>query len=132
MSKSIANVGGSLTGGATVVLVPAGISGSKSSYQVTGSTRAVPKLVAFVSVPSQTTKTGTSNARSEFKVTIGEDISEEGCCATVIPLFILDLGARIPNGISATTIEEGLNLAAAMLLDSGVRSMFTTGLLVNG
>jgi hypothetical protein len=121
MSLTVANVGGTLTGGASVVLSSAGVTGSgKSSFTMPDHTRLTPRVVDFYVTPVKSSKSDPGVARSGLKISLGDHEVVEGCCTNKQGSIIIDVGLRWSLEQPDTLIDTAIELLQALATADGV------------
>lgn len=113
------NVGGTLTGGSTIILLAAnsGVS-SKASFVTPSHTRAAPRQVDFLVTPtSRDPKSGALlQARSAAKITFGDTAADDACCTgDKFGTMIFDVGARWQIKWAKRRLTPPLTISALLL-----------------
>ena len=115
---NLANVGGSMTGGATVVLTPSGLSaGGKASYTTPNHTRLEPQVIDFLVKQATTTKDDPGVARSGLKIALASRSTEEGCCGVTAGTIIFELSCRWPLGQPEALVDSAFDYMQALLFN---------------
>lgn len=125
---NLAHVGGSLSGGATVVLTPAGLTApGKSTFTVAGHTLLEPKTVDFLSTRPTVTASDPGTARNGLKIVLANRVEEEGCCTVKAGNVIVDLSLRWPLSQPESVVDEIISLLQALVFDAGFVNQLKTG-----
>lgn len=113
---NLLNVGGTLTGGSTVVLTPAGLyAGGKASFTTPTHTRLEPEVIDFLVTPAKTSKTDPGVARSGLKISLANRVEEEGCCTVNAGTVIIDVGVRWPLGQPEAILDAAIQKLQALV-----------------
>lgn len=106
------NVGGALSGGTALTLIPAH-SGNANKVSFVGPThtRAAPRRIDFSVTPMMTPKKGQASvARTNMQVYFGQTKVDETCCgADAFGSIIFDVGSRWHLGsVTEATVDEAV------------------------
>jgi hypothetical protein len=116
---NLANLGGSMTGGSTVVLTPAGLSaGGKASYTNPDHTRLEPRIVDFFVSQAKGQGSDPGVARSGLKISFASRTTEEGCCNPAAGSVIIDIGIRWPLSQPYTVVDSALDYLQSLVFSS--------------
>jgi hypothetical protein len=127
---NLANVGGSMTGGATVVLTPAGLyAGGKASFTTPDHTRLTPEVIDFLVTPAQTTKDSPGVARSGLKIALASRVETEGCCDVQAGTVIIDVGLRWPLSQPESAVDDAIDLLQALVFNAAFTDALKKGIL---
>lgn len=129
MSQSIANVGGSLTGGSTIVLTPSGVSPGKATFVTPDHTRLVTRTVEVTSSQRPPTSTTPGQARAGIKVTFSDVVAEEGCCTPKLGNVVLNFGFSWDLSQPDTNVTGAVDLFVATLQDTDFRNLLLKGIM---
>jgi len=122
--------GGSITGGTTVALTPAGLAaGNKATFVAPGHTRLEPRLVDFIVTPPKTSSTEPGTARSGLKIAFASRVQEEGCCTVSPGTVIFDVGIRWPLGQPETLVDEAIALLKGLVWTTAFADSIKKGTL---
>lgn len=127
---NLLNVGGTLTGGTTVVLHPAGVSAGGTSYVTAAHTRLKQELIQFSQSGSGTGAAPV--ARTGLKITLADRSVEEGCCTVTEGAIIADLGLRWNLNQTTAQATRMLDLLRATVASDAFEDAFLKGLLPTG
>lgn len=127
---NLLNVGGSLTGGSTVVLHPAGVSAGGTSYVTAAHTRQKQELIQFSQSANGSQQAPV--ARTGLKITLADREVAEGCCTVTEGSIIADLGIRWNLNQSVTQAQRMLDLLRATVSSTQFGEAFLKGLLPTG
>lgn len=127
---NLANVGGSMTGGSTVVLTPAGLyAGGKASFTTPGHTRLEPQVIDFLVTQANTTKDDPGVARSGLKIAFANRVESEGCCAVQPGTIIVDLGFRWPLSQPESLVDDVIDYLQALMFNASFIDALKKGIL---
>jgi hypothetical protein len=130
MSLIVANVGGTLTGGASVTLTNAGNSaGTKASFVTPTHTRLAPRTVDILMQPAKTTNADPGVARGGMKIAFGDRLTEEGCCTVNSGTVIIDVGVRWPLNQAESLVDDSLEMLQALVFSPAFIAAVKTGIL---
>lgn len=130
MSLTVANVGGTLTGGASVALTYAGSPVSGKVVFVTPThTRLAPREVSLTASPANTTPSEPGVARTALKVTFGDRQSEEGCCTVQAGHVIIDLGVRWSLNQPEALADDAIEMVQALVFTQAFMDAVKKGIL---
>lgn len=130
MSLTIANVGGSLTGGENVALTYAGNqTGTKASYVTPDHTRLTPQTVDFLMTPAKTTAADPGVARGGMKIVFADRQTAEGCCTVQAGSVIIDLGVRWSLNQPETLLDDAWELFKAAVFNAATLAAIKQGIL---
>lgn len=132
MSVSVANVGGTLTGGTTEVLTYQGnpLVG-KASFTAPGHSRLAPRVVDFHVTQAATTSKDAGVGRGGLKVTFGDRQVEEGCCTIQQGSVIIDLNVRWPLNQPETLLDAALDYLQSLVFTTAFTDAVKKGTLPN-
>lgn len=131
MSVTLSNVGGTLTGGSSLVLANAGqnnVAGKVAFYTPTH-TRLAAREVDFYVGAAKTTTTDAGVARAAAKVTFANRDAVEGCCTVKAGSVIVDLGIRWSLNQPDTLVDDALNTMASIVNSPTFKDAIKKGLL---
>jgi hypothetical protein len=127
---NLANVGGTMTGGATVVLTAAGLyAGGKASYTTPTHTRLTPQVIDFLVTPASTTKDNPGVARSGLKIALANRVETEGCCDVQAGTIIIDVGLRWPLSQPESVVDEAIDLLQSLVFNTAFVDALKKGIL---
>jgi hypothetical protein len=116
---NLLNYGGTMTGGSTVVLTPAGLyAGGKASYTTPSHERLTPQVVDFLVTPAVTSKSEPGTARSGLKVALANRVESEGCCNVQPGTVIIDVGFRWPLSQPESLVDDAIKYLQALVFTS--------------
>lgn len=132
MSITLANVGGTLTGGASQTFTYAGspVAG-KVSYVSPTHGRLTPRQLDLTMSQATTTQTDPGVARSGAKITYGDRLVEEGCCSVSQGGVIIDLGLRWSLNQPSTLVDEAIEALQALVFNASFIDALKKGILPN-
>jgi len=118
------NTGATLTGGATTVLSPAGITPGRSVFVGPNHSRLTPETVTFTAsttLPSKANAIG--SGRTGLRIVVADQSTEEGCCTTVRDEVTVDMiiKSTLASG-SAALIDRALALLRALAYSSALET----------
>lgn len=130
MSITVANVGGTMTGGASVNLAFAGspVSG-KVDFVAPTHSRLSPREVSFTSSKAATTPTDPGVARAGLKVSFGDREPVEGCCTVQQGNVIIDVGVRWSLNQPEALADEAIDMVQALVFTSAFMDAVKKGIL---
>lgn len=131
MSVTVANVGGTMTGGANVVLSPAGLVGGKSSFTTPSHSRLTPQTVDILMTPAKTTSADPGVARGGLKITFGDRQTAEGCCTVQQGSVIIDLGVRWSLNQPEALVDDAIELLQGLVFNSAFIDAVKKGTLAS-
>lgn len=128
---NVLNVGGTMTGGATVVLSASGLyAGGKASFTTPDHTRLNPQIVDFLVTPMQNAGNADPGvARSGLKVSFASRVTEEGCCTPRTGSVIIDVGFRWPLSQPDTVRDDAIELMQALWFNTSFLASLRNGTL---
>lgn len=130
MSITVANVGGTMTGGSSVVLAFGGnTNGLKASYTAPTHDRLNPRTVDFLMTPARTTSSDPGVARAAMKIVLGNREVSEGCCGVQQGSVIFDVSSRWSLNQPDTLVDEGRDLLRAALFTAAFWDALKKGIL---
>lgn len=113
---NLLNFGGTMTGGSTVALTPAGLSaGGKASYTTPTHTRLEPELVDFLVTPAKTSASEPGVARAGLKVSLANRETAEGCCDVKSGTVIIDVSVRWPLSQPESVVDAAIDYVQALV-----------------
>lgn len=127
---NLLNVGGTLTGGSTVVLTPAGLSsGGKASYTTPEHSRLNPQVIDYLVKTPVTTSKDPGVARSGLKVALANRVEAEGCCNVQAGTVIIDVDARWPLSQPESLVDDAIELVRALVMSTAFADAIKKGVL---
>lgn len=130
MSLTVTNVGGSLTGGASVALTYAGnVPGTKSQFVTPDHTRLAGRQVDIYSNPAKTTASDPGVARGGLKVTFSDRTAEEGCCTVQQGSVIIDVGVRWHLNQPEALLDDAIEYLQALVFNASFIDAVKKGIL---
>jgi hypothetical protein len=131
MSFNVGNVGGSMTGGATVALTPAGVTqNGKVSFTTPTSSRLEPQHVYFkVSGGDPGNATNPGTAKTTMSVAFADRTVSEGCCTANAGYIVFEVECRWPLALPEATLDEAYNLFRSLVNGAEFENAVTKGLL---
>lgn len=128
---NLANVGGTMTGGASVTLTQAGLSASgKSTFTTPSHTRLAPRQVEFLVTPSKPTSgNDPGNARSALRVYFADRTTAEGCCDTKAGSVILDVSCKWSLNQDEALADTAIQYLQALVFNTAFIDGFKKGTL---
>jgi hypothetical protein len=119
MAVTVANVGGTMTGGSNVVLThQSNPLAGKASFYTPDNTRLTPRTVDFLTSPAATTSKDPGVARGGLKITMGDRTTEEGCCTVQQGNVIIDVGVRWSLNQPEALVDDGIELLQALVFST--------------
>ena len=116
---NLANLSGTMTGGSTVVLTPAGLSaGGKASYTNPDHTRLEPRVIDFFVTEAKGQGTDPGVARAGIKISFASRTTEEGCCTTAPGTVIIDLGVRWPLSQPQSVVDGAIDYLQSLVFNA--------------
>lgn len=129
MSLSVSNVGGTLTGGATVVLALTQNVGNKVSFATPDHTRLAPREVSLSVTPASTTLSDPGVARSALKVSYGDRLTSEGCCSVQSGHVIFDITSRWSLNQPESLVDDAVEMLQALVFNTAFIAALKKGIL---
>lgn len=130
MSLTVANVGGTLTGGASVNLAFAGmVNAQKASFVLPTHTRLSGRQVDVLSTPAATTAKDPGVARGGLKITMSDRQTEEGCCTVSQGSVIIDVGVRWSLNQPEALVDEAIENLRALVFTQAFMDSVKKGIL---
>jgi hypothetical protein len=126
---NIANVGGTLTGGATVALSPSGIQAGKSVFVTPDHARLTPQIVQFTTTAPVTTAKDPGVARSGLQISFAGRVTEEGCCTVQQGAVVLDLGLRWSLNQPVELVDDVIDLLRGIVFNASFKDALVKGIL---
>lgn len=127
---NLANVGGSMTGGATVVLSPAGLyAGGKASFTTPTHTRLTPETVDFLVTQAKPSASDPGVARSGLKISLANREETEGCCGVQAGTVIIDVALRWPLSQPESIVDTAVELLQALSFNTAFIDALKKGVL---
>lgn len=115
MSITLTNVGGTLTGGSSLVLTRGNTVGQKAMFYLPSHTRLSLREVDFVAQPASTTDKDAGVARASAKVVLANRIESEACCNVKSGSVILDIGIRWSLNQDSALVDEAIDIGEAVI-----------------
>lgn len=132
MSLVVANVGGTLTGGASVTLNFAGNSdGKKAAYTHPDHTRLAPRVVDVLMKPAKTTNADPGIAQGGLKITFGNRQTSSECCTVQSGNVIIDTNVRWPLNQPETLVDDAIELLQALVFTQAFKDSVKKGILTS-
>lgn len=130
MTVTVANVGGTMTGGSDVVLRYGGnpLAG-KASFTTPDHTRLTPRTVDFLTAAAVTTPKDPGVARGGFKITYGNRVSSAECCDVQQGVVIIDVGVRWHLNQPESLVDGGLSLLKSLTFNAAFIDAIKKGTL---
>jgi hypothetical protein len=131
MSFNVSNVGGTMTGGATMALTSAGVTQTgKVSFTTPTSTRLTPEYVYFrVSGGDAGNASNPGTAKATVSVAYADRTVAEGCCTTQAGFIVLEAEARWPLTLPEATVVEAYDLFRSLVNSAQFKDAFIKGTL---
>jgi hypothetical protein len=131
MSFNVANVGGTMTGGANVALTSAGVTqNGKVSFTTPSSTRLTPEHAYFkVSGGDPGNATNPGTAKTVMSVAFADRSVAEGCCTANAGYIVLEAEVRWPLGLPEATLVEAYDLFRSIVNSAQFKDAATKGTL---
>lgn len=127
---NLANVGGSMTGGSTVTLTPAGLSaGGKADYTTPTHSQLEPEVISFFVTKPKPNGSDPGTARSGLKVSFASRTTEEGCCAPAAGTVIVDVSVRWPLSQPQAVLDSVIDYLQSLVFTSAFTDAITKGVL---
>lgn len=129
MSFNALNVGGTMTGGATVALTSAGVTqNGKVSFTTPTSSRLTPEHAYFkVSGGDPGNATNPGTAKTVMSVAYADRTIPEGCCVGSAGYIVLEAEARWPLGLPEATLIEAYDLFRSIVNSTEFKDAMTKG-----
>lgn len=130
MTVTVANVGGSMTGGSSVALTYQGNPQvGKATFSHPNNTRLTPRVVDFLVTPAVTTSKDPGVGRGGLKITFGDRQTEEGCCNVQQGSVIIDVGVRWALNQPESLVDDAIALLRAVLFNTAFTDAVKKGTL---
>lgn len=131
MSFDVLNVGGTMTGGATMALTSAGVTQTgKVSFTTPTSTRLTPEYVYFkVSGGDPGNAGNPGTAKTTMSVAFADRSVEEGCCTAVAGYIVGEVEFRWPLALPEATLIEAYDLFRSLVNSIQFKDAMTKGTL---
>jgi hypothetical protein len=127
---NLANVGGSMTGGSTVVLTPAGLSANgKASYTTPSHTRLAPRTVDFLVTPTKISGVDPGTARSALRVYFADRTVAEGCCDTKVGSVIIEVSCKWSLNQPESLVDSAIDYLQSLVFDPAFVAGLKSGTL---
>jgi hypothetical protein len=127
---NLLNKGGTMTGGATVVLTPAGLyAGGKASYTTPDHTRLEPQVIDFLVTQAVAKGTDPGVARSGLKIAFANREQAEGCCTVQPGTVIIDVGLRWPLAQPEAVVDGAIAYLQALVFSTAFVDALKKGVL---
>jgi len=121
--------GATLTGGATTVLSPAGITPGKSTFVGPDHTRLVPNTVDFTVSGGNPIGSNPGVARTGVKISFANRLTEEGCCTVKAGSVIVDLGVRWSLDQPSSLVDDALDFLKGLVFSTAFEDAVKKGVL---
>jgi hypothetical protein len=119
MSVTVANVGGTMTGGTSVALTYQGnLNAGKAVFTTPAHTRLAPRQVDFLVTQAVTTSKDPGVGRGGVKITYGDRATEEGCCTVQQGSVIIDVGVRWPLNQPESLVDDAIDMLQALMFNA--------------
>lgn len=117
MSFNVANVGGTMTGGATVALSSAGVTQTgKVAFTTPTSTRLTPQNVYFkVSGGEPANASNPGTGKTIVSVAYADRTTEEGCCTPAAGFIQFEVEVKWPLSLPQTTLQSAMDLFRSLV-----------------
>lgn len=131
MSFNASNVGGTMTGGATVALTSAGVTQTgKVSFTTPSSTRLTPEHVYFkVSGGDPANAGNPGTAKANMSVAFADRSTAEGCCTATAGYIVFEAEGRWPLGLPEATLVEAYDLFRSLVNSAQYKDAMIKGTL---
>lgn len=127
---TLANVGGTLTGGTSVVLTNAGNpTGTRAVFYTPAHTRLAAREVDLTVQQAKTTDSDAGVARAGAKILLANRDPVSGCCSVQAGSVIIDINARWSLNQPATLVDEALELALSVIKSAEFANAIKLGIL---
>lgn len=127
---NLLNKGGTMTGGSTVVLTPAGLyAGGKASFTTPNHTRLEPQTVDYLVTQAVATKNSPGVARAGLKIAFANRETAEGCCTVEAGTVIIDIGVRWPLNQPEAVLDDVLSYLPALVSSAAFSDAVKKGVL---
>lgn len=127
---NLANFGGTMTGGSSKTLTPAGLyAGGKASFTTPDHSRLEPQVIDVLVKPATTTKTDPGVARAGIKVALANRETAEGCCDVKAGTVIIDVEVRWPLSQPQAVVDDAVKYLQSMVFATAFTDAVTKGIL---
>lgn len=123
------NTGATLTGGATTVLSPAGLTPGKSVFTGPNHTRVEPNTVEFTVSGGNPSGNNPGVARTGMKIAFANRLTEEGCCTAKAGSVIIDLGVRWSLDQPETLVDDAIAYLRALVYTTAFEDAVVKGVV---
>lgn len=127
----ILNVGGTLTGGATLIATEAAASGGKSLFTLPGHSRLEVRTLEL-STNTDSARGTNPVGRAAVKVVFGNRITEDGCCTVKSGNHIIDLGVRYALTQDVSVLDDCIDVVRAFVFSDEFEAMVKSGVVPRG
>lgn len=130
MSLVVANVGGTLTGGASENLTNIGSNVvGKSSFVLDAHTRLSHRQVDLLTTPAKTTPSDPGVARGGLRITFGDRQAVDGCCTVQQGSVIIDVGVRWSLNQPEALVDGAIEQLQALVFTTAFINAVKKGVL---
>lgn len=127
---TLGNVGGTLTGGASVNLTAASsFKDGKASFVTPSHTRLEGRIVDVLVTQARTTASDPGVARGGLKIAFSDRESVEGCCSVSQGTVIIDANVRWPLSQPEALVDEAIEYLQALVFAPEFISAVKRGVL---
>ena len=124
---NLLNVGGSLTGGSTVVLTEVSASSGKVRFAFPDNTRLAVRTLEVSA--SSSAKGSNPTGHTGVKLSFGDRMVEEGCCTVKTGTHFVDIGVRTALDQPEALVDDIIEAARAYVCSTHFESVVKTGVI---
>lgn len=130
MSLTLANVGGTITGGSSVNLTFAGnANGQKASFVTPTHGRLATRQIDFLTTPAKTTPSDSGVARGGLKIVLSDRQTSAECCTVQSGTVIIDVGVRWSLNQPESLVDDAVKYLQALVFSPGFSQSIKLGIL---
>lgn len=130
MSVTLANVGGTTTGGASIALTSGGNStGKRAVFYTPSHTRLAPREVDFLVEAAKTSNTDPGVARAGVRIYFANRDVQEGCCTVQSGGVTLEVSARWSLNQPDSVVADALDYLRSAVFSQQFEDAIIKGIL---
>lgn len=129
MSITLANLGGTITGGASATLSHQNTVDGKASFTTSNHTRLTPEVVEFLTSAAKSTASDPGVARAQLRISLADRQVQEGCCTVQTGLVGVDVNVRWSLNQPESLVDEVLDYVQSLVFTTAFADMIKKGVL---
>lgn len=130
MSITLANLGGSQTGGSSTVLSFQNSTNGRATFTAPSHTRLTPQTIEFVTSTDKVSSADPGVARAQLRITFADrQAAEEGCCTVQAGLVAMDVNVRWHMNQPETLVDTVIDYLQSLAYSAAFADMIKKGVL---